>query len=108
MSNNQNPKKEHESEIYLKIQKKVSRLKDFYLNLMAYSIVIPLLFFLDWYANNSSVYSQDDSLFRWAYWPALGWGIALIFQALDIFVGSRWEEKMIEKEFEKHNKNSQN
>jgi len=98
--NNQKSTKEnsHPPEVYQKAREKVSKLKDFYLNLIAYCLIIPFLFCLDWYLNRSS----PGFPIHWAYWPALGWGIALVFQAVDIFAGSDWEEKMIEKELQKH------
>lgn len=76
---------------YLKAQKKVDDLKGFYGNLMSYIIVITGLAVL-----NLVTYPK----YLWFLWPALGWGIGLIFHAMSVFnavpfFGREWEERKI-------------
>jgi len=42
----------------------------------------------------------------WALGPVLGWGIGLLFHALAVFLntpGARWKQRMVAREFNKHN-----
>ncbi|WP_310994206.1 2TM domain-containing protein [Aequorivita marina] len=80
---------------YLRAKKRVERIKGFYTNLMMYIIFIAALAGLNYYTNQ----------FRnpWFLWAAFGWGIGLLFQAMNVFnwsffVGKDWEERKI-KEF---------
>lgn len=81
-----------ENNAYIKAAKKVEKLKEFYKNLASYCIVIPFLIFIN---------LTFSSGFYWFWFPALGWGIGLLFHWLDIqnynlFLGSNWEEKKIQ------------
>ena len=78
---------------YKKAKEQVEVLKGFYGNLMAYLIVIPFL----WWLN----YMTTD--FIWAIFPTLGWGIGLAAHGMCAFnfhplLGKNWEERKI-KEF---------
>ena len=71
----------------------VREVKGFYSHLIQYVIVITLLFVINLVTNPAYI---------WAKWPALGWGIGIIFHALSAFevmsfFGPEWEKKQIEK-----------
>ena len=89
---------------YLRARKRVDKLKDFYGSLVAYVIVIPFLIFIN---------MQTYSGFQWFWFPMLGWGIGLAFQAYEVYgkdkyFGKSWEEKkmqeFMEEETEKNNR----
>ena len=82
-----------ENSNYVKAVAKVQRLKEFYQNLTSYCLVIPFLIFINF---------QFSPGFQWFWFPAFGWGIGLVFHFLDVnnynlFLGSNWEEKKIQK-----------
>lgn len=79
---------------YLRARKRLDNLKDFYGSLIAYVIIIPFLAFI-----NYRTYWDV----QWFWFPAIGWGIGLSFQAFEVFgkdkyFGRSWEEKKL-KEF---------
>jgi len=85
-----------EEKRYLKAKERVEAIKGFYGNLLAYCIVIPFL----WWLN----YRTTD--FLWAIFPTLGWGFGLTAHGLEAFGynplwGKRWEEKKIKELMEK-------
>ncbi len=72
-------------------RKQVKAMRGFFVSLMSYLIVIPIL----WIIN----FSTGGKI--WAYWPTLGWGFGLTIHGLSVFAGSsffgdEWEEKKIE------------
>ena len=76
---------------------KVKKMKEFYMSLAAYICVITLLTLI-----NLTTYPG----FLWVVFPAIGWGIAITFQALTTFewisiFGAEWEKKQVEKILEK-------
>nr|WP_235047127.1 2TM domain-containing protein [Winogradskyella psychrotolerans] len=78
---------------YVRARKRVEELKGFYYSLVSYCVVIPFLIFI-WY--KYSYYT-----IQWFWFPMIGWGIGLTFQAYKVFVdngalGSKWEERKIE------------
>jgi hypothetical protein len=78
---------------YLKARERVELLKSFYYSLIAYCLVIPFLIFI-WYT-----FSRQT--IQWFWFPMIGWGISLGFQAYNVFVddgafGKKWEERKIE------------
>jgi len=80
---------------YIRAQKQVKEMKEFYASLFAYCFVIPGLF-LVWYYFTPNV-------IQWFWFPAAGWGIGLFFHAMKAFnyspfLGRNWEERKI-KEF---------
>lgn len=86
---------------YLKARKRVEALKDFYYSLISYIVVIPLLFLI-WY-------KFTPFTIQWFWFPMVGWGIGLLFQAYGVFVdqgtfGANWERLKIE-EFMKQEQN---
>lgn len=76
---------------YQKAQKKVEDIKGFYGNLGAYILVIIFLVVVN-------LMTSPEHL--WFIYPALGWGIGILFHGLSVFnympfLGSNWEEKKI-------------
>jgi len=77
---------------YLRARKRVDKLKEFYSGLIAYVIVIPFLIFI------------NMNTFRgvhWFWFPLLGWGMGLAFQAYEVYgknkyFGKSWEEKKMQ------------
>jgi hypothetical protein len=76
---------------YLRAKEKVEAIKGFYGNLLAYSIVIPILAFINY----------NTTSFAWFLFPALGWGFGLTMHGFDAygynpFFGKDWEERKIQ------------
>lgn len=71
----------------------VRKVKAFYVNLTSYLVVIPGLA-----AINLFGYPQ----YLWFVWPALGWGLGVVSQALTVFgavpfLNGNWERRQVEK-----------
>ncbi len=82
-----NHKKYNEVDAYLKAQKQVKDIKDFYGNLISYCFVIPLLAWINY---------QTSWEFKWFIFPMLGWGLGVALQAFTVFgYGRTWEERKI-------------
>ena len=89
-------------ERYQKAQKKVKEIKGFYGNLISYILVISVLIFIN------LRYSPN---YLWFFYPMLGWGLGVFFQAMTVFglfpfFNKEWEEKKIKKFMEEEKKNS--
>jgi len=89
-----------EEKLYELAKRKVIKIRDFYISLACYCIVIPGLTVL-----NLLVCLPD---FYWFLFPTLGWGIGLLFQWFGTiggtpFLGPEWEEKKINELMEKDN-----
>lgn len=85
---------------YLRAQEKVKKLKGFYGNLTSYCIIIPALAVFNYLSSNG---------FPWVIFPAIGWGIGLLFHGMEVFgynplLGKDWEDKKM-KEFMERNQN---
>ena len=81
-----------EEQKYLLAKKKVDNLKGFYSNLLAYCLVIPFLIFIN---------LMTSSGHYWFWYPAIGWGIGIVFHAVGVFnhtsfFGHDWEERKIQ------------
>lgn len=81
---------------YVKAKEKVEAIKGFYGNLLAYSLVIPFLAFINY----------NTTSFAWFIFPAAGWGFGLLMHGLSAydynpFFGKHWEDRKI-KEFMKN------
>ena len=77
---------------YLRAKERVERLKKFYGNLLSYVLVITLLAGINYWTN--------EWRYMWFLWAAFGWGIGIVFQAIQIFninpfFGRDWEERKI-------------
>lgn len=75
---------------YQKAKERVEEIKGFYSNLTAYAIVIPLLAYLNY----------QTTYFPWVIFPALGWGLGLLFHGICAFgynplFGKSWEQRKI-------------
>ncbi|MCR9229039.1 MAG: 2TM domain-containing protein [Flavobacteriaceae bacterium] len=85
-----------EEKRYANAKERVKNIKDFYGNLMAYCIVIPFLWWLNFRTTE----------FLWAFFPTLGWGFGLTAHGMGAFGynplwGKRWEERKIKELMEK-------
>lgn len=86
----------NESAKYLRAKKKVEELKGFYGNLVAYSIIIPIIIFINY---------KTSWQFQWFWFPVFGWGMGIIIQAFITFgYGGNWEARKIKEIMEKENK----
>jgi len=56
------------------------------MNWMAYAVVIPCLYIL-----NITI----SPAYLWVVWPAMGWGVGIILQAVNMFglFGADWERR---------------
>lgn len=96
--NMQNSYQYNEQEAYNRAKKRVGEIKGFYSNLISYSIIIPMLVFIN----------LRTSDFQWFWFPMLGWGMGLAFHAFGVFgYGSSWEERKIQEILDKENKEKQ-
>jgi len=81
-----------QEERYERARKRVKELRDFYIHLATYVVVMSVLFFID--------YSDHGTW--WVYWPALGWGIAIVINAFEVFgPGDKWEARKIKELMDK-------
>lgn len=86
---------------YFRAQKRVRRIKKFYISLMWYFVVVLAFAGLNYYTN--------ELRYPWFLWIAFGWGIGIIFQAIKAFehnalFGTNWEERKIRKFMEEEEK----
>ena len=75
----------------------VRDVKGFFTHLIIYCVVIAALLILN-------LLRRPDHL--WIVWPAVGWGIGLLFHGLNVFevfnlFGPKWEKRQIEKRLKK-------
>ncbi len=84
-----------ENTAYYRAKKRVAELKGFYGNLTAYSIVIPILIFIN---------LTTDRHVLWFFYPMLGWGMGLTFHGLAVFGYTKsWEERKIQEIMNRNN-----
>lgn len=79
-----------DSQRYLQAKERVHKEKEFYGNLTSYCIIIPVL----------AVFNYLTTDFIWVIFPALGWGLGLLFHGFAAFnyspfLGKDWEERKI-------------
>ena len=77
---------------YMRARKHVREVKEFYYSLLSYVLVIPFLIFINY---------KTFWGFQWFWFPMLGWGMGLAFQAYKVYVndgvfGRNWERRKIE------------
>ena len=92
--------KDLENSKYVRAVERVEKLKEFYQNLASYMIVIPFLVFINLYFTPH---------YYWFWFPAIGWGIGVLFHWLEannynVFLGKNWEEKKIKELMEENQK----
>jgi hypothetical protein len=85
-----------EEKRYMKAKERVQAIRDFYGNFIAYCIVIPFLWWLNFRTSD----------FLWAFFPTLGWGFGVVAHAMEAFGynplwGKRWQERKIRELMEK-------
>ncbi len=86
----------NEDMAYIRAKDRVKKIKEFYSSLISYCIVIPFLFFIN--------YKTSD--FQWFWFPALGWGMGLVFHGFQTFgFAQDWEEKKINEIMNKDKEN---
>ncbi|MDR6300844.1 2TM domain-containing protein [Mesonia maritima] len=78
---------------YYEAKERVKELKDFYIHLIVYVLVIGFLAVINFGFSNTN--------YPWFLWPAAGWGIGIAFQAASVFrinpfFDKRWEEKKVQ------------
>lgn len=87
-----------QDERYERARKRVKAIREFYISLAVYFIVMTFLFIID--------YSDRGNW--WVYWPAMGWGIGVALHAIRVFgprEGSSWEKRKIQEFMEKDQEN---
>lgn len=94
--------KEIKENKYIRARERVDQLKKFYGNITSYVLVISMLALINYWTNGWS--------YMWFLWAAFGWGIGIIFHAIEtfrmnIFFGRNWEERKI-REFMKEEENN--
>lgn len=86
----------NEDMAYVRAKDKVKKLKEFYSSLISYCIVIPFLAFIN--------YKTSD--FQWFWFPALGWGMGLVFHGFQVLGFAKdWEERKINEIMNKDKEN---
>lgn len=78
---------------YENARKRLDNLKGFYWSVFAYIIVIPFLIFIN--------FKTSWNEHKWFFYPMLGWGVGLAFQAYQVYgkdkyFGKAWENKKLE------------
>lgn len=87
---------EDDSAAYKRAQMRVKEMKKFYSSLISYCIIIPFLFFVNLFTSKGEY---------WFWYPALAWGLVLVFRAFKIFgIGESWQEKKIREIMNKQKK----
>ena len=77
---------------YLKAKERVEELKKFYGNLSSYVVTCLVLAAVNYYSNGFS--------YMWVLWVVFGWGIGVLFHAMNTFsfnplCGKHWEKRKI-------------
>ena len=85
---------ENDQEKYEFAKKLAKRKIVFFRHLIIYVVVISLLVII-----NNMTYGG----YQWWLWAALGWGIGIVCHFIEVFMfnGSKFEDKMIQKEYER-------
>ncbi|WP_116787291.1 2TM domain-containing protein [Flavobacterium psychrotrophum] len=89
----------NEQDAYKRARKKVREIKGFYINVVCYCTIIPILI----YVNLTFVPE-----FHWFWFSALGWGTGLMFHGFSAFgivpgFSKDWEERKLREFMEKEN-----
>lgn len=94
----------HEDDRYFQAKKRVSEIKGFYGNLVAYILVNIGFFVLNMLTSPKEL---------WFYWPMLGWGIGVLIHGMRAFnympfFSKDWEERKIKEYMDKEKENKRN
>ena len=85
-------------EKYEEAKRRVKELKDFYRNLITYTVINVLLIIINLITSPGSL---------WFYWVTIFWGIGVLLHASKVFIlkgkflGEEWEERKIKEIMEK-------
>jgi hypothetical protein len=85
-------------EKYEEAKRRVKELKDFYRNLITYTVINVLLIIINLITSPGSL---------WFYWVTIFWGIGVLLHASKVFIlkgkflGEEWEKKKIKEIMEK-------
>lgn len=80
-------------------RERAKELREFYGHVVTYFVVNTLLVVID--VVDGSAGTSFLGL-NWAYWPILGWGIALVMHAVAVFLPlRRWEERKVQELYDK-------
>ena len=85
----------NQSENREELARKIARMKlDFIRHLSTYIVIIVALAII----NNVTA-----PAYQWWIWPAIGWGVAILFHFLNVFTfrGGALEKKLVDRELEK-------
>jgi uncharacterized protein YhhL (DUF1145 family) len=83
-----------DNETYRKAEKRVKDRLGFYSHFAVYVIVNIILYIIN--------RMTAPGGYQWFIWPLMGWGIAVLFHFMDVFVLSgNLKERMIRKELER-------
>lgn len=80
-------------------RQRAHELREFYGHLMTYLVVCSLLVLIDLVSGEAGTTFLG---LNWAYWPIIGWGIAVLIHALSVFFPlSGYEERKARELYEK-------
>jgi len=98
VKNNANKGVMMNDEKYEEAKRRVKELKDFYRNLITYTVINVLLIIINLITSPGSL---------WFYWVTIFWGIGVLLHASKVFIlkgkflGEEWEKKKIKEIMEK-------
>ena len=89
---------------YKKAKKQAREIRGFYINLLCYCLIIPILIYIN------LTYTPE---IYWFIFSATGWGIGLTFHGMGAFnrypfLGKGWEERKIQEILDKEENNTKN
>jgi len=87
---------------YENARKRLENLKGLYWSVFAYIIVIPFLIFIN--------FKTSWHEHKWFFYPMLGWGVGIAFQAYEVYgkdkyFGKSWENRKLEEFMKEEEKN---
>ncbi|MCD4684673.1 MAG: 2TM domain-containing protein [Anaerolineae bacterium] len=83
----------HDEKRYKAARRRIRKLKEFYMHVMVYVAINIMLVFIDLVDGSGGL--------EWFYFPALGWGAAVLIHAFDVFIldgwfGTQWEDRKMQ------------
>lgn len=90
------------TDVVRRARRRLAAEKSFYTHLTTYVVVISALFLINLLTNRS---------YWWFVWPAIGWGIGIIFHAVSTFssfgmLGREWEDRRLKQLIDEESKRS--
>jgi len=97
---------------YLEAQKRVKKIKGFYVHLVVFITVNLFLFVLSNIYNRGKISYNDINFINWTFSNLGLWGLGLVIHGLtvftpNLFLGKQWEERKIKELMEKENQQKQ-